>query len=235
MWQALKVAFNLPLPNVAITCGWPSRRSRGRGANRVPGEILLEEWKGSQAEKAFVSIHPERFNSVEQVALSVLYVVGNEMFGSRRNLGANTLGVVKNDDGVLTYAADDKGKHAKTTLTGIAKNLGAIPAGFAELPEPNVAQRTRLRKYACNVCGQIARASTDDLQAIHATDNGTFVLQVPTAQAEEAVVPAATPKPPAPATAMTPAQENRANLVEAIRSGAARVVHGRAFGAEAGA
>lgn len=193
MWNALKNSFNLPLPNVAITCGWPSRRSRGRFANRAPGEVITnKEWKGTEAEKAFVSVHPERFEDVEQVALSVLYIVGNEVYGSRRNLGALTLGVTLNkESGMLEYVADDKGKHAKTVLNQTIKQLGALPQGFADIPEPKVVARNRQRKYACGVCGQIIRSATDALAALcmHAgtpqagQQAAPFALQVPATRA----------------------------------------------------
>lgn len=252
MWNSLRTSFNLPLPSVAITCGWPSRRSRGRSANRIPGEIVVAEWKGSNIEKAFVSIHPERFKDVEQVALATLYVVGNEVYGSRRNLGSLTLGVVKNaESGVLEYSLDEKGHHAQTTLSTVIKQLGTLPQGFAELPEPKAPTANRQRKYACNVCGAIIRAGSTDLQAIHAADNGTFVLQVPAVQAaaataEAPVAPAperrqgqgkvsalaAAAQPATPTPALTPQQENIVNVSRAVRAGAARVVHGRNFGAE---
>lgn len=247
MWNSLKQSFNLPLPNVAITCGWPSRRSRGRFSNRAPGEIIVDEWKGSNIEKAFVSIHPERFEEVEQVALSVLYVVGNEVYGSRRNSGALTLGVNLNrENGMLEYTADDKGKHAKTVLHNITKQLGDIPPGFADLPEPKATQKTRQRKYACSTCGQIIRAASDTLQVLclhagtpHLGENASpFAIQVPKVKATTTdmasrraapAVPVATP--PAP-TEGTMGAENVKNIAKAIAAGAAKVSHGRMFGAE---
>lgn len=234
LWSALREKFNLPLPNVAITCGWPSRKCRGKASRRAPGEIIVEEWKGDeQIEKAFVSIHPERFQNVEQVALSVLYVVGNEVYGSRRNLGATALGVELNkESGMLEYLPDDKGKHAKTVLKDIIKQTGPVPAGFAEMPEPKAVERTRQRKYTCSVCNQIIRAGTDTLGAL-CTHQGTkfvgaapgsFVLHVPKTKQPQ---PEPVNNVPAQYTQhTTPAQ--RADIASAVKTSASA---GRMFAA----
>lgn len=155
LWVQLKAAFNLPLPNVCVTMGFTSRRARSRASNRAPGEILVKEWKGSEIETALVSIHPERFKDVQQVARAVLFVIGNEVYGSRRNLGSLTLGIsLDKESGDLQYTPDEKGKHAETTLTAVIKHLGTIPKGFAEMPEPAAkkAQQSRNRLYVCSVC-----------------------------------------------------------------------------------
>lgn len=212
----MKALFNLPLPEVAITAGWPSRRSRGRAAGRAPAEVIVKEWKGTDIEKAFVSVHPERFEDAEQVALSVLYAVGNEVYGSRRNSGALTLGVALNrQNGDLEYTKDDKGKHAKQVVNQITKQLGELPEGYAEMPEPPPPQPTKMRKYACGICGQILRAATDQLQVIcmHAgtpfhgqAQGAVMALQLPRArkQAGQQAAPT-TPAPVAAAPALAPA------------------------------
>lgn len=224
LWSALRSEFNVPIPNVCIAMGFPSRGARSKASRRAPGEILVQEWKGSAIETALVSIHPERFESVEQVALSVLFVVGNEVYGSRRNLGSETLGVTMNrETGDLEHTADDKGTHAQATLARIVRSLGAIPQGFAEMPEPKTRQTTRLAKYTCNVCGKIMRGAGEMGKVLHGDDGGQFVLQVKSAQSVVAA-----PEPPAPTQA-----ENIRNVMTAVRSGAAKVVHGRNFGAEA--
>lgn len=250
LWGALRNAFNLrTIPDVCITMGFPSRRARSRASNRAPGEVLVTEWKGSNAEKALVSIHPERFEDVNQVALSTLFVIGNEVYGSRRNLGSLTLGVQLNkESGDLQYTADDKGNHAKTTLSSIIKQLGPVPAGFAEMPEPKAVQRGRNLAYACQVCNTKIRAAGQVLQALclHAgtpqfgAAPASFVLKQakgvtvtqpaaqPAARAAQPAVAVAAggPLPAAPAT-------NIENLIKLVKGGAAKVSHGRMFGQEA--
>lgn len=149
--------------------GFPSRRARTRASNRAPGELLTaEEWKGTDAEQHLVSIHPERFEDVNQVALSTLFIIGNEVYGSRRNLGSIALGVqMDKQTGDLGYTADDKGNHAKTTLTRIIRELGAIPEGFADIAEPVQRKQTnRQLKYKCAACGTIIRAAGSGLEVV---------------------------------------------------------------------
>jgi hypothetical protein len=157
---------------------------RSRGRKRAPGEIVVAEWKGTEIEQAFVSIHPERFRDVQQVALATLYVVGNEVLGSRRNAGARLLGVNLETDGNLIFTPDEKGEHAKQILAGVLKELGSTPEGFAEMPPSKVPQPSRMKKYACEVCGQIIRAASEDLSAIHKADMGFFKLWVKPVKAE---------------------------------------------------
>lgn len=239
LWVELRESFNLrQIPNVAITMGFPSRRARSKNSNRAPGEILIEEWVASGAEKALVSIHPERFESAQQVALSTLFVIGNEVYGSRRNLGSLTLGVQMNKEtGDLEYTADDKGEHAKNVLGTIVKSLGDLPDGFAEMPEPKQrqAQSNRQLKYECGTCHQIIRSAGNHLEVLcmhggkpeHGQPAAPFVQQQPKAAGTEPAQSEAQPTPPLTDT------QNRANLVGLVKSGAARIVsHARNFGQE---
>lgn len=237
--------------------GFPSRRARSRASNRAPGEVLVTEWKGNNREKALVSIHPERFEDVNQVALSTLFVIGNEVYGSRRNLGSLTLGVSLNKEtGDLEFTSDDKGKHAKTMLTSIIRQLGDAPQGFADMPEPKAVQRGRNLAYACAVCNTKIRAAGQALQALcmHAgtpqfgAAPSQFVLKQPrpaqasaTATATGTAAPQATapavaaggPLPAAPASAAPTTQaENVQNAIKLVRGKAAKVVHARMFGQE---
>jgi hypothetical protein len=251
LWNALRSAFNLNMiPSVCITMGFPSRRARSSASNRAPGEILVNEWKGTAIEKALVSIHPERFNDVNQVALSALFVIGNEVYGSRRNLGSLTLGVeMDKTNGKLRTTSDEKGHHADVTLKNIIKHLGTVPQGFADMPEPQARQGTRLQKYACTVCGKPFRAAGEMGRVIHGDDGGQFVLSQPATQTSQTAQSSRQTRQPrqasaapatqaaAPATATAQPQrsadaENRANMVAAVRAGAAKVVHGRNFGVE---
>lgn len=247
LWGALRDAFNLrQIPNVAITMGFPSRRARTKSSNRAPGEILIEEWVASGAEKALVSIHPERFESPEQVALSALFVIGNEVHGSRRNLGSLSLGVLMSKEtGSLGYTTDEKGKHAKQVLATIVKSLGELPEGFTEMPEPAVrAQTTRMLKYACATCKQVIRSAGNHLEVLcmhggkpqHGQPATPFIQQ----QAKPKTQPAnssAAPEPPQPANGeddeLSPAAQNRVNLATLVRGGAARITsQARNFGQE---
>lgn len=245
LWNALRTTFNLPIPDVCVTMGFPSRRARTRASLRSPGEILVTEWKGSNIEKALVSIHPERFENVEQVALATLFVIGNEVYGSRRNLGSQTLGVSMNrENGDLVYTADDKGVHAKSTLHNITKALGSIPQGFADMPEPKARQATRMLKYACSTCSTIIRNAGGVLSALcmHAgtaqvgQPAAPFIIAPPrtrTQRGSRTATPSSQPVAQAPAPAaqvLTAHQENVVNAAKLVRGGAAKVVHGRMFG-----
>lgn len=223
--------------------GFPSRRARTKSSNRAPGEILIEEWVATGAEKALVSIHPERFRSPEQVALAALFVIGNEVHGSRRNLGSLSLGVqMSKENGSLGYTVDEKGKHANQTLTLILKSLGDLPEGFADMPEPSQrSQTTRMLKFACATCGQVIRSAGNHLEVLcmhggkpqHGQPAAAFTQQLPKAKAE---VPAAAKVeeavPEVSAAPLTDTQ-NRVNLARLVRSGSAKVAsHARNFGQE---
>lgn len=204
----------------------------------------MQEWKGTNIEKALVSIHPERFQDVIQVSLSTLFVIGNEVYGSRRNLGSLTLGVQMNkESGDLAYTQDEKGTHAQETVNRIVRGLGAIPDGFAEMPEPKQRQVNRYKKYACSVCGKILRGAGEMGRVVHADDGGIFAQQTDKVvastnedvrakypyAASTPVATAATPAPQAPVTQ----DENIQNVIKAVKHGAAKIVHGgRNFGQE---
>lgn len=232
----VKSRFNLPIPNLCIGMGFPSRRARGRFSSRAVGEVIVQEWKDSDnIEKAFLVIHPERFVNSESVALSVLLLVGDEIYGSRRHSGALTLGVtISKETGAISYTADDKGKHAHTTLRTIIRELGDMPKGHIELPEPPPRQATRMAKYACNVCGRICRAAADP-EAMHTADRGTYVL-APARTRRVTAQPAATqpttthPVAAAPAAQPLTQRQNIENLGKLVEAGAARISAPRAFG-----
>lgn len=220
--------------------GFPSRKARSKASNRAPGEILIEEWVASGAEKALVSIHPERFESAQQVALSTLFVIGNEVYGSRRNLGSLSLGVQMNKEtGDLEYTTDDKGIHAKSVLGTILKSLGEIPDGFAEMPEPKQrgVQSNRQLKYECGTCHQIIRSAGNHLEVLcmhggkpeHGSPAAPFVQIVKSAAPPASAAVEAPPQPEPPLTD----SQNRINLSKLVRSGSARIAsHARNFGGE---
>lgn len=222
--------------------GFPSRRARGRITNRSVGEILVQEWKGDNIEKALLTIHPDKFNTAESVAMSMLLLVGDEMYGSRRHSGALKLGIQLNKtNGTLEYTEDERGQHAKSTLAAIIRQAGTLPQGHAEIAEPTgPSRRQSYKKYACTVCGYVIRHPENGKSGtITHDDGGTFAIQEGrrrTAQAEE-VAPAPQPAPPAPAprraAAVSTQRENIENLGKVVEAGAARVVGPapRAFGA----
>lgn len=203
----------------------------------------MQEWKGTSAEKALVSIHPERFEDANQVALSTLFVIGNEVYGSRRNLGSLTLGVqIDKQSGDLVYTTDEKGQHAKAMLTAIVRQLGGIPEGFADMPEPKQVQRTKANKYTCPTCKtNIRYAAAVPLQALcmHAgrpefgQSPAQFAIQVRTPRPTKAAASAGA-NVAAPAAPQSTSRSNIENVMDAVKHGAAKVVHngGRMFGQE---
>lgn len=215
--------------------------------NRAVGEITVQEWKGDAVEKALVMIHPERFKSPEQVALSLLLLVGDEVHGSRRHSGALSLGVELNKEtGALGYVPGEVGVHAKSVLKSILNSVGEMPLGYVVLPEPKVAAPSRMRKYACGTCGQIVRGASESLQiaCLHANtehfgEPAAMFVFVPKAVKAEKVVKVRTPrarKTNGSAAAETAApvtqRENIANLSALVAAGAAKVAGAapRAFG-----
>lgn len=193
--ELVKHSFNLPIPNLAVTMGFPSRRSRGKRTSRAVGEILVQEWKGDDIEQALLTIHPERFTSAESVGQSILLLVGDEVYGSRRHSGALTLGIQYNKDTAdMSYTPDEKGHRAHTTLQSIIKTVGTLPEGHIELPEPRQAERkASYVKYACSICEKPFRGSVDLGKVTHAEDGGIFEIQVKKEKVVEA--PAVTERP----------------------------------------
>lgn len=233
--DGIKQAFNLPIPNLSIQMGFPSRRSRGRFTSRAVGEILVQEWQDRGGiEKAMLVIHPERFINAESVSQSALLLVGDEIYGSRRHSGALTLGIeINKETGVLDYTRDEKGHHAKLTLHNIMNHLGELPTGHVEIPEPKPIQRTKMLKYACSVCGRILRAAKDP-EAVHSTDKGVYILSARKPRVSPAPLPEPVPtQPPLPPPPVISERENIANLGALVEAGAARVAspaQPRAFG-----
>lgn len=231
----VKRAFNLPVPNLSVQMSFPPNRARGRFSSRAIGAVMLAEWKGDEIEKALLVIHPERFISGEMVGQAILLLVGDEIYGSRRHSGGKVLGVeINKETGGLNYTNDEKGEHARKTMRKIIQELGMLPQGHIELPEPAPRQVTRMLKYACTGCGQLLRAAKDP-QAIHLTDKGTYVLQQPK-QRKPQEQPQPTPDQDEFERQRQRMQEreNISNLGKLVEAGAARVVapapQPRAFG-----
>jgi hypothetical protein len=227
--------------------GFPSRRSRSRITSRAVGEIIVQEWKGDGIEKALVMIHPERFKTAEQVALSLMLLVGDEVYGSRRHAGSLTLGIqLDKETGSLGYSPDEQGAHAKKTLNNVLKQVGTLPEGHVELPEPKAVQRSRQRKYVCPTCSTIIRAGSDGLEAAclhagteHAGEGAAvFALQLPKVKEETEMETTAKPKTKTVKAVVTSAEaplsqrQNIANLGALVAAGAAKVAGSapRAFG-----
>ena len=187
----------------------------------------MQEWKGTEMEKALVSIHPERFVDIHQVARSVLFVIGNEVYGSRRNLGSLALGIqLDKETGNLNFTHDEKGMNAESILNGIIKGLGTIPEGCAEMPEPKAIQRTKANKYTCPTCKTNVRCATPlEAFCLHAgkpefgQPPAKFEIQI-RVQPEPTIptIPPVLPQGSVPKLAETPAREARMSRSAAPRN-----------------
>ena len=163
LWVALKREFKLDvLPeHVAITCGWPSRGARGVPFKRKLAEIEMRNWHSSGAEEAFTSVHPQQFRSPEDVSLALLFSMAMKVWG--RKQGPTQVGLTRDLEGHIVYAGD-AGAATKAVIMHMLRTLGALPDGFADVPynpRPHI-EKTRLLKFVCDVCGDIARHPLSD-------------------------------------------------------------------------
>lgn len=160
LWEGLheKCTFKTLPANALVTCGHPSKSARGAEERRRPAEVLVGEWRGNPEEKAFVSIHPERFKNPTEVAKAMLWGAGRAMFGPR---GSRKLGIQK-VGASLDFTDNELGKEAKAKIKAILDDLGDMPSGKAILEEPMKAkQSTRLRKWVCPGCDLKVRIASD--------------------------------------------------------------------------
>lgn len=142
LWHRLRDTFpalhSLPT-EVLITVGYPSSGARGRSSKIKPAEVNTQ-WVGNPNEKAFISIHPIYFDSVENAMKAVLFAAAKATGGAR--WGTARVGIDKLDDGSLVATPETQLK-----LDALRTEIGDPPAGFGmPFPVRNV-QRARLRKY----------------------------------------------------------------------------------------
>lgn len=146
LWHRLRDTFPplhaLPT-EVLITVGYPSSGARGRSSKIKPAEVNTQ-WVGNPNEKAFISIHPVYFDTVENAMKAVLFAAAKATGGAR--WGAAKCGIDKLDDGSLVATPDTQIK-----LDALRTEIGDPPAGFG-MPFPvRTVQRSRLRKYVADV------------------------------------------------------------------------------------
>jgi hypothetical protein len=215
-WEQLRAQFNLMTlpPKVLITCGWPSRRARGRAATRNPSEIVVGEWKDNDTEAAIVSIHPERFRSPSEVLLSLLYVM---MKRSQGRAGTLELGLLHDKvTGEVTIMDNDDGARTLHRLDDLRRKLGDLPVGFAEIaePKPRPPAQTRLRKWTCPACDAILRIASDTLgsEFVHTIHRPRVALVLAKAEGKDSPPP---PVPPPPMPGPAPPRRAHARVAHA--------------------
>lgn len=166
LWHKLRESFpelhTLP-EEVLITVGYPASGARGRLDKIKPAEVNYQ-WQGNANEKAFISIHPAYFDTVENAMKAVLFAAGKFTGGAR--WGAHGVGLHKDNAGVLHATPETQAK-----LDSIRQLIGDPPSGFGvPYPVRNV-QRTRMRRYVAadatcadgNTKHAIIRAASDTL------------------------------------------------------------------------
>jgi len=170
-----------------VSVGFPS--ARGLSAkHRAIGECWSE--RCTDTHQSTVMISPLLCEPVE-----VLGVLLHELIHA-------SAGVQCKHRGEFKRIATDCGLIGKMTATQpgepLAMQLHAIAEGIGEYPHVRLnasaidderkKQKTRLRLYECNACGQKIRAASDTLAAIHIGEDGEmcgiFTLNTP-----EAVTP----------------------------------------------
>lgn len=171
LWHKLKDSFptlrTLPT-EVLITVGYPSSGARGRSDKIKPAEVNYN-WHGNPNEKAFISIHPLYFDSVENAMKAVLFAASKFTGGAR--WGARNVGMTKESDGTLTVSAE-----TAAILEKLKADIGEPPSGFGVAFPVRAVSRARLRKYvnATKLCAPdsngndvphpVIRAASDTLQ-----------------------------------------------------------------------
>ena len=172
LWKRLHDQFEFKtLPEDAlVVCGHPSRQARGQAERRRPCEVTVGEWRGNPEEKAFVSVHPERFKSEKEVAHAILWGAGRAMYGAH---GSRRWGLHKTGE-KLTIVTSVAGNLSAQKLKAILTELGDLPSGSGSLrDEPKHAkQTTRMRKWVCPT-------HTEFIVRIASDTKGTELQHVP--------------------------------------------------------
>lgn len=157
-------AYLPSLPEEAcVTVGFPPTRARGKREQRKGCYVSVGEWKGNAAEKAFVSVHPERMTSAKDVVKAMVEEGMRVVHGARR-----ARRMMRSD-----------GRTFKQEVENICERIGDPPKGYADIPDPTPKDRCRMRKFACEcVSRPIVRSATDDVQATCKLCGKDFVLVV---------------------------------------------------------
>ena len=146
LWTKLREEFGeiRHLPNeVLITVGYPASGARGKSDKIRPCEFT-NQWTGNANEKAFLSVHPNYWDTPRNVAKAVLFGAAKQV---SRRWGPARVGLNKGDDAVINETL------ASTTakLDKVLADLGEPPNGFG-IPFPvRDVQRARLELYVCSV------------------------------------------------------------------------------------
>lgn len=139
---------NINLPDDAcVTVGYPPLNARGKRGERR-GCYIGQEWHGNDAEKAFVTIHPERLKTPEKAAQAIVEEIVRSTWGPRR-LEARLSKVVGECKPKIQEAVDA---------------VGDPPPGFAQMTEPKPQQKARLLKVECPDCGYTVRVANSWLK-----------------------------------------------------------------------
>lgn len=141
-----------------VTVGYPPTKARGKRGERR-GAYIGQEWQGNEAEKAFVTIHPERLKDGFTAARALFEEMYKRTYSPRR------------------YNAVHKqlDREWNEKLRQIVESVGEPPAGYAKMAEPQTKQPTRLRKYVCDCEPSIiVRVASDKFKATCNQCNGKF-------------------------------------------------------------
>jgi hypothetical protein len=159
---------------VTISYGFPSKGARPSRNQRI-GEYA-HFLKDCDAGPGLLTLHPTIFDNPSRV----LDVLLHEMIhaarpddGHRKDFPrlAKRVGLA----GKMT--ATIAGPELRERLNAmLADKLPPMPKGHGDLNADRKKQSTRLRKYACPVCGQIIRAASDCLNAVCGDCDAHFQL-----------------------------------------------------------
>lgn len=163
---------------IVVTIGFPSRGATA-ASRRTIGECWGQWMKG---EVYWISIHPILWPNTVKILETLVHEVLHPTVGTKHKHRApfkkacNAVGLI----GKATATVAGPALIAK--LEAISAELGVIPPGEGTMEENGRKKsNTRLRKYVCNICGDIARKASLDWDAIHYDGgdcNGKYQLEL---------------------------------------------------------
>lgn len=146
--------------DACVTIGYPPTKARGKRGERL-GACVEFNWKGSESEKALVSIHPETLGKPADAVKAVTAAALKSVLGTRQ---ANR---------ALRY----EHRAMDAMAARVLERIGEPPAGYAEMAEPKSKAGSRLRLYVCKQNCYRVRAASDTFDATCNLCGGRFVKQ----------------------------------------------------------
>lgn len=175
----------------------------GAGERGLRGITYYDRWKSDKDEMlAFVEVCAHGEENPVQLAGTTLHELGHVLAGPKAGhdkewkLACERLGLRRIKAAGTAYQLamfhPEIREQVATLITRLSDGRPHVPElmGLVKIrpcsqgigtrggKSRGVGSGSRLRKYVCAHCGQILRASTDELRATHDDDGGRFVIQL---------------------------------------------------------